>query len=504
MPASIHHQDLPDSPSPADHTLLHGGSSDELASSRLISPSYAERSQREGFDIALELGLEERFAAGFPARRTAAASRAFASRRRCEQQQRTSASSMVLRRRHTLANEVSHLHDMNCDSMFGEDRQDSETQRSAQSMPLPQTISLLASSMRALSAQSDNDGTADFAAGHCEYSIESHQNYQLHGDDDVAASHQNHRCVDDLHRNHEGDMNDHSSLSSHDSVQAEDVADPSEMNDIRRRLIQEQARESTAKLSQALTGLWSAINTSQREAGLSLQTANEKWREAERTLKKMAKKYKSLEKQNKKLSSKLERLQAENNHLVDVKSSSEAEFQEQMSNLVNMSLQTELDYQSMVAERDMRISQLKEESMRLSEALLEVEGRAEAEMRRRTWSEVSHSRDSPGGPSTSEREGALSHLEAPFANATQKEGAAEAVAESAATGAKISSANTDTLEVRMGIFRGRNINPKMTKKDYGLELESLGDSMQYLASPSACSTREDDRMTGEDEGLHFV
>ena len=233
-------------------------------------------------------------------------------------------------------------------------------------------------------------------------------------------------------------------------------------------------------------------------------------------MKEIAKKYKALEKQNKKLSIKMDRLQAENERLAMDKSNAEAEFREQMNNLVEMSLQTERDYKNMVTERDVRISQLEEEAIHLSEVLVEVEGRAEAEMRRRTWSEVSHGRDSvdlsslTGDVNTSEREEALSYLEAPFANTTQREAATE-VEESAASdtetsGEKIASPSTRTNEVKAGIFRGSLFNGandlKKTKKDYGLE--SFADSMRYLASPSACSTRDEDRMTGEDEGLHYV
>ena len=544
MSPDHHCQDLTDSP--VDHSLIHA-TSDELAfdsqegpSHRLISPpSFTERSHLSvASDIALELSLEERLGDRFPARRTSAAHR--------------NSSVVRRRRRYTLATEVSYLHDMNCDFMLDvlDDEEDQNqstgalTHRSAQSMPLPETISLLTSPMHALasSSESTTGSNADSVAGHSQHTciLEPHEDYQLHSDEDVVASHQNHRCVDDFDgsrppllrdekygNNDDGDDNDddddkHSSLSSHNS------AVPSEAIDIRRRLIQAQARESTAKLSKALTGLWSAINTSQQEAGQSLQAAreqqrsleeqaweaNEKLREAERCIKEMAKKYKALEKQNKKLSSKVNQIQAENIKLADDKSSSEAEFQEQMSNLMNMSLQTEQDYRNMVAERDLRISHLEEEAIQLSETLLEVEGRAEAEMRRRTWSEVSHSRDSvdlvslssPGGPSTSEREEALSYLESPFANTTQKESAAEA-AES-----MWADAESNATEVRVGIFRGRipplggGNNPKKTKKDYGLAslVTSKADSMRYLASPSACSTKEEDRMTGEDEGLHYV
>ena len=545
MSPDHHCQDLTDSP--VDHSLIHA-TSDELTfdsqegpSHRLISPrpSFPERSHLSvASDIALELSLEERLGDRFPARRTSAAHR--------------NSSVVRRRRRYTLATEVSYLHDMNCDFMLDvlDDEEDQNqstgalTHRSAQSMPLPETISLLTSPMHALasSSESTTGSNADSVAGHSQHTciLEPHEDYQLHSDEDVVASHQNHRCVDDFDgsrppllrdekygNNDDGDDNDddddkHSSLSSHNS------AVPSEAIDIRRRLIQAQARESTAKLSQALTGLWAAINTSQREAGQSLQAAreqqrsleeqaweaNEKLREAERCIKEMAKKYKALEKQNKKLSSKVNQLQAENIKLADDKSSSEAEFQEQMSNLMNMSLQTEQDYRNMVAERDLRISHLEEEAIQLSETLLEVEGRAEAEMRRRTWSEVSHSRDSvdlvslssPGGPSTSEREEALSYLEPPFANTTQKESAAEAAESMRAD------AESNATEVRVGIFRGRipplggGNNPKKTKKDYGLAslVTSKADSMRYLASPSACSTKEEDRMTGEDEGLHYV
>ena len=576
MSSDHNSQDLTDSP--ADHSLLHAsGGSDELAfdshdgpSRRLISPpSFTERSHLSvGSDLALELSLEERLADRFPVRRTSAAARAFASRRQGQRQPRTS-SVVRRRRRHTLAAEVSHLHDMNCEFMFeGDDEEDQNqstgalTHRSAQSMPLPETISLLTSSMHALSSSSESttgSNANDYVAGHSQHNLETHQDYQWHSDDDVAASHQNNRSVDDFDGNHphwlrdekdgnndsdedEGDEEeedeDHSSLSSHNLAPApENDAELSEAIDIRRSLIQAQARESTAKLSQALTGLWSAINTSQREAGQSLRAAreqqrsleeqaweaNEKLREAERCIEEMKRKYKALEKQNKKLSSKVNQLQAENIKLADDKSTSEAEFQEQMSNMVNMSLQTEQDYKHMVAERDLRISQLEEEAIQLSETLIEVEGRAEAEMRRRTWSEVSHSRDSvdlgslssPGGPSTSEREEALSYLESPFANTSQKEAAAR-VEGAAKAGAEVSASENisspNATEVRVGIFRGRipplggGNNPKKTKKDYGLEslVTSKADSMRYLASPSACSTREEDRMTGEDEGLHYV
>lgn len=564
MSSDHHCQDLTDSP--ADHSLLHG--SDELVvdahdgpSRRLISPpSFTEQSHLSvGSDIALELSLEERLADRFPVRRTSAAVRAFASRRHREGEQRRVSTVVRRRRRHSLATELSHLHDMNCDFMFeGVDKDQNQstgalTHQSAQSMPLPETISLLTLSMKALSSSSESTtgSNADHSvAGQSEYLLEPQQDYQWHSDDEVAESHQNHRRVDtcSLDGNHphwlrdekdgtnDSDEDDyHSSLSSHNvTPDSKNNADPSEANDIRRRLIQAQARESTAKLSQALTCLWSAINTSQREAGQSLRAAreqqrsleqqaweaNEKLREAERCMKEMTKKYKALEKQNKKLSSKVNQLQAESIRLADDKSSSEVEFQEQMSNLVNMSLQTEQDYKNMVAERDLRISRLETEAMQLSEALIEVEGRAEAEMRRRTWSEVSHSRDSvdlgslssPGGPSTSEREEALSFLESPFANATQKEGAAESAKAGADVSANAHISSTNAREVRVGIFRGRipplggGNNPKKTKKDYGLEslVTPKADSMQYLASPSACSTREEDRMTGEDEGLHYV
>lgn len=541
MSPDHHCQDLTDSP--VDHSLIHA-TNDELAfdshgsSRRRISPpSFTERSHLSvGSDIALELSLEERLADRFPVRRTSALHR-----QREGQRQRTS-SVVRRRRRHTLATEVSHLHDMNCDSMFELDDEDDQNQstgalthRSAQSMPLPETISLLTSSMHAFSSspESTTGSNADSVSGHSQHILEAHEDYQWHCDeDDVVASHQNHCSMDDFDGNHphllrdekdgnndrddddDEDDDEHSPLS-------ENNAEPSEAIDIRRRLIQAQARESTAKLSQALTGLWSAINTSQREAGQSLQAAreqqrsleeeaweaNEKLREAERCIKEMTKKFKALEKQNKKLSSKVNQLQAENIKLANDKSSFEAEFQEQMSNLMNVSLQTEQDYKNMVAERDLRISRLEEEAIQLSETLIEVEGRAEAEMRRRTWGEVSHSRDSvdlkslssPGGPNTSEREEALSYLESPFANTTQKEAAAEA---------------TESAETPAGIFRGRipplgglgGNNSKKTKKDYGLEflVTSKADSMRYLASPSACSTREEDRMTGEDEGLHYV
>lgn len=546
MSSDHHCQDLTDSP--VDHSLIHA-TSDELAfdsqdgpSHRLISPpSFTERSHLSvASDIALELSLEERLADRFPARRTSAAHR--------------NSSVVRRRRRYTLATEVSYLHDMNCNFMFDvlDDEEDQNqstgalTHRSAQSMPLPETISLLAPSMRALSSESTTDSNADSVAGHGQHILEPDEDYQWHSDKDVVASHQIHRSVDDFDDNHlhllrdekdgngnndDGDDNDdddkHSSLTFHNSDSVSENK-PSEAIDIRRRLIQAQARESTAKLSQALTALWSAINTSQQEAGQSLQAAkeqqrsleeqaweaNEKLRQAERCIKEMTKKYKALEKQNKTLSSKVNQLQAENIKLADDKSSSEAEFQEQMSNLMNMSLQTEQDYRNMVAERDLRISRLEEEAIQLSETLIEVEGRAEAEMRRRTWSEVSHSRDSvdlvslssPGGPSTSEREEALSYLESPFANTTQKESAAEA-AESVKADAE-----PNATEVKLGIFRGRipplggGNNLKKTKKDYGLEslVTSKADSMRYLASPSACSTKEEDRMTGEDEGLHYV
>ena len=521
--------------SPADHSLLHGGSSaDEPLvhdgpSRRLISPpSFTERSHLSvGSDIALELALEERLADRFPVRRTSAAARAFAARRR--ERQMTDTNSVIRRRRHTLT-EVSHLHDINCDMFEEKEDHDQDqsisaaTQRSAQSMPLPQTMSLLSASFHALASDSQSD-------------TDHIQDYQWHSDDDVVAAQQNHRRMSDLVDTGDDDDDDDSSLSSHHVALVDDDADPPDEHlDIRRHLIQAQARESTAKLSLALTGLWSAINTSQKEACDHLQAArsrhrsleeqawraNEKSRETERCMKEMAKKYKVLEKQNKKLSIKIDRLQAENESLAMDKFNAEAEFREQMNNLVDMSLQTEQDYKSMVTERDVRISQLEEEAIHLSEVLMEVEGRAEAEMRRRTWSEVSHGRDSvdlsslpsPGGVNTSEREEALSYLEAPFANTTQREAATE-VEESAASDTetsseRIASPSTRTTEIKAGIFRGqlfRGANDlKKTKKDYGLEsfAVSKADSMRYLASPSACSTRDEDRMTGEDEGLHYV
>ena len=526
----------PDQDSPADHSLLHGGSSaDEPLvhdgpSRRLISPpSFTERSHLSvGSDIALDLALEERLADRFPVCRTSAAARAFAARRRERQSVNTSSTSSVIRRRRHTLTEVSHLHDTHCDINMFEENEDHDqdqsigaaTYRSVQSMPLPQTMPLLSASFHADALASDSQSDTDHI-----------QDYQWHSDDDIVAAQQNHRRMSDLVGIGDDDDNDDSSLSSHHFVLVDDDADPPEQHlDIQRHLIQAQARESTAKLSLALTGLWSAINTSQQEACHHLQAArnrqrsleketwkaNEKLRETERCMKEIAKKYKALEKQNKKLSIKMDRLQAENERLAMDKSNAEAEFREQMNNLVEMSLQTERDYKNMVTERDVRISQLEEEAIHLSEVLVEVEGRAEAEMRRRTWSEVSHGRDSvdlsslTGDVNTSEREEALSYLEAPFANTTQREAATE-VEESAASdtetsGEKIASPSTRTNEVKAGIFRGSLFNGandlKKTKKDYGLE--SFADSMRYLASPSACSTRDEDRMTGEDEGLHYV
>ena len=532
----------PDQDSPADQSLLHGGSSaDEPLvhdgpSRRLISPpSFTERSHLSvGSDIALELALEEHLADRFPVRRTSAAARAFAARRRERQMIDTGSNSSVIRpRRHTLT-EVSHLHDVHCDINMFEEKEDQDqdrsigaaTQRSVQSMPLPQTMSLLSASFHALASDSQSDtGTVDVDIVRTDHI----QDYQWHSDDDIVAARQNHRRMSDLVDIGDDDDDDNSSLSSHHFVSVDDDADPPKehLDDIRRHLIQAQARESTAKLSTALTGLWSAINTSQREAGHHLQAtrarleeqawkANEKVRETERCMKEMAKKYKALEKQNKKLSIKIDRLRAENESLAMDKSNTEAEFREQMNNLVEMSLQTERDYKNMVTERDVRISQLEEEAIHLSEVLMEVEGRAEAEMRRRTWSEVSHDRDSvdlsslpsPGGVNTSEREEALSRLEAPFANTTQREAATE-VEESAArdtetSGERIASPSTRSTEIFRGrLFRGAN-DQKKTKKDYGLEsfAVSKADSMRCLASPS--STRDEERMTGEDEGLHYV
>ena len=533
----------PDQDSPADQSLLHGGSSaDEPLvhdgpSRRLISPpSFTERSHLSvGSDIALELALEEHLADRFPVRRTSAAARAFAARRRERQMIDTGSNSSDIRpRRHTLT-EVSHLHDVHCDINMFEEREDHDqdqdrsigaaTQRSVQSMPLPQTMSLLSASFHALASDSQSDtGTVDVDIVRTDHI----QDYQWHSDDDIVAARQNHRRMSDLVDICDDDDDDNSSLSSHHFVSVDDDADPPKehLDDIRRHLIQAQARESTAKLSTALTGLWSAINTSQREAGHHLQAtrarleeqawkANEKVRETERCMKEMAKKYKALEKQNKKLSIKIDRLRAENESLAMDKSNTEAEFREQMNNLVEMSLQTERDYKNMVTERDVRISQLEEEAIHLSEVLMEVEGRAEAEMRRRTWSEVSHDRDSvdlsslpsPGGVNTSEREEALSRLEAPFAKTTQREAATE-VEESAArdtetSGERIASPSTRSTEIFRGrLFRGAN-DQKKTKKDYGLEsfAVSKADSMRYLASPS--STRDEERMTGEDEGLHY-
>lgn len=510
----------PDQDSPADQSLLHGGSSaDEPLvhdgpSRRLISPlSVTERSHLSvgiGSDIALELALEEHLADRFPVRRTSAAARAFAARRQ-----------MI-----DTINMFEGKEDQDQDRSIG-----AATQRSVQSMPLPQTMSLLSASFHALASDSKSDtGTVDVDIVRTDHI----QDYQWHSDDDIVAAQQNHRRMSDLvvTGDDDDDDDDDSSLSSHHFVSIDDDADPPKehyLDDIRRNLIQAQARESTAKLSTALTGLWSAINTSQREAGHHLQAArarleeqawkaNKKVRETERCMKEMAKKYKALEKQHKKLSIKIDRLRAENESLAMDKSNAETEFREQMNNLFEMSLQTERDYKNMVTERDVRISQLEEEAIHLSEVLMEVEGRAEAEMRRRTWSEVSHDRDSvdlsslpsPGGVNTSEREEALSNLEAPFANTTQREAATEveelAASDTETSSERIASQSTRSTEIFRGrLFRGAN-DLKKTKKDYGLEsfAVSKADSMRYLASPSACSTRDEDRMTGEDEGLHYV
>eukprot|EP00562_Extubocellulus_spinifer_P031722 CAMPEP_0178723252 /NCGR_PEP_ID=MMETSP0699-20121125/25445_1 /TAXON_ID=265572 /ORGANISM="Extubocellulus spinifer, Strain CCMP396" /LENGTH=183 /DNA_ID=CAMNT_0020374315 /DNA_START=115 /DNA_END=667 /DNA_ORIENTATION=+ len=86
---------------------------------------------------------------------------------------------------------------------------------------------------------------------------------------------------------------------------------------------------------------------------------------------------------------------------------------------------SELQYmnlKNMLSKRDLRIAELEEETIILIDALAGIDSRAEAEVTRRTWSELrtSHSRDTTEyGGTTTEQEEALSQLKAPFVTRRQ-------------------------------------------------------------------------------------
>lgn len=179
----------------------------------------------------------------------------------------------------------------------------------------------------------------------------------------------------------------------------------------------------------------------------------------------------------------------------------------QMKRLVNVTAQAQIYYKNMLSERDRRIAGLHEEAQALRDALAEVESRAEAEMRRRTWSELSHNRDRDSvkliKTATSQERDSVDCMATPAANERRH---------CRNSGPHLPQSEKNRSD-RVSCFGGRSSCKEVRKGRHlpqnqctwnNFSEKTWSKDMHWLASASRCSTQEEERMVGEDKGLHFV